>query len=50
VLEAAAEAFGWTGGKGPSGRGHGVACGIDAGSYVALMAEVEVDRTSGRSA
>ena len=25
-------------------RGHGVACGIDAGTYVATMAEVEVDR------
>jgi len=51
VLETAAEAFGWRPGNrpgAPSGRGQGVACGEDAGSYVALMAEVEVDRKSGR--
>lgn len=48
VLESAAEAFGWRPGVGPTGRGQGVACGEDAGSYVALMAEVEVDRASGR--
>jgi len=48
VLETAAEAFGWRPGVGPTGRGQGVACGEDAGSYVALMAEVEVDRASGR--
>jgi CO/xanthine dehydrogenase Mo-binding subunit len=48
VLEAAAERFGWVPSKAPIGRGHGVACGIDAGSYVAHMAEVEVDRAIGR--
>jgi len=48
VLEAAAAAFGWKPGRRPDGRGHGVACGIDAGTYVALMAEVEVERGSGR--
>lgn len=48
VLAAAAEAFGWKSGRAPSGRGQGVACGIDAGTYVALMAEVEVERASGR--
>ena len=47
VLEAAAERFGWTPGKRPSGRGHGVACGIDAGTYVACMAEVGVDEDEG---
>jgi nicotinate dehydrogenase subunit B len=47
VLEAAAERFGWTPGKRPSGRGHGVACGIDAGTYVACMAEVGVDEDKG---
>jgi isoquinoline 1-oxidoreductase len=50
VLETAARTFGWRP-RGPSpargGRGQGVACGIDAGTYVALMAEVEVDRSSG---
>jgi CO/xanthine dehydrogenase Mo-binding subunit len=48
VLEAAAQRFGWVPSKAPSGRGNGVACGIDAGSYVAHMAEVEVDRRNGR--
>ena len=47
VLESAAGAFGWKSARGPSGRGHGVACGIDAGTYVALMAEVEVDKAAG---
>ena len=31
VLKAAAEKFGWKPAKGPSKRGYGVACGIDAG-------------------
>jgi CO/xanthine dehydrogenase Mo-binding subunit len=48
VLEAAAEAFRWKPGKGPSERGQGVACGIDAGTYAALMAEVKVDRATGK--
>ena len=47
VLKAAAEKFGWTPAKAPSGRGHGIACGIDAGTYVAHMCEVEVDRKTG---
>jgi isoquinoline 1-oxidoreductase len=47
VLQAAAKAFGWQPQKTPSGRGHGIACGIDAGTYVAFMAEVEVDKGSG---
>ena len=47
VLKAAAKKFGWQPIKTPSGRGHGIACGIDAGTYVAFMAEVEVDRGSG---
>jgi len=47
VLEAAAKRFGWSSGKRPSGRGHGIACGIDSGSYVALMADVEVDKSTG---
>ncbi len=47
VLRAAAQKFGWTRSKAPSGRGVGVACGIDAGTYVAHVAEVEVDGASG---
>jgi isoquinoline 1-oxidoreductase len=44
VLKAAAEKFGWTPSKAPSGRGYGIASGIDAGAYVAHMAEVKVDK------
>jgi nicotinate dehydrogenase subunit B len=47
VLQAAADRFGWKHAAGPGHRGYGVACGIDAGSYVALCAEVEVDKASG---
>jgi len=49
VLQAAGEAFGWKSTKVPagSGKGRGIACGIDAGSYVALIAEVSVDAATG---
>lgn len=47
VLKAAAEKFGWTPAKTPSGRGYGVACGIRSGTYVATMAEVEVSKKTG---
>ncbi|MGA2961748.1 MAG: molybdopterin cofactor-binding domain-containing protein [Candidatus Korobacteraceae bacterium] len=47
VLEAAAKQFGWKPGKAPSGRGVGVACGLIYVSYVASMAEVEVDKNTG---
>ena len=47
VLQAVAEKFGWSPAKAPSGRGYGVACGPDAGSYVAHMAEIEVDKNTG---
>ena len=47
VLKAVAERFGYTPGKLPSGRGIGMACGTDAGTWVAFMAEVEVDRSTG---
>lgn len=43
VLKAAADKFGWTPAVSPSKRGFGVACGIDAGTYVAAIAHVEVD-------
>jgi len=47
VLKAAAEKFGWKPGKSPSGRGFGVACGVDAGTFVASIAEVDVNKSTG---
>jgi isoquinoline 1-oxidoreductase len=47
VLKAAAERFGWKTAPPPSGRGQGIACGIDAGTYVATMAAVSVDKAHG---
>jgi isoquinoline 1-oxidoreductase len=47
VLKTAAQTFGWTTAKGPSKRGYGVACGIDAGTYVSSIAEVAVDHKTG---
>ncbi len=48
VLKAVADLFGWKPAKSPSGRGYGIACGFDAGSYVAHIAEVKVDKTTGK--
>jgi len=48
VLEAAADRFGWKKAASPSRRGYGVACGIDAGTYVAEIAEVGIDRRIGK--
>jgi len=48
VLQAAAEAFGWQAAAAPSGRGVGLACSIDAGTYVATMAKVAVDPVQGK--
>jgi len=47
VLKAAAERFGWKGAKSPSKRGYGVACGIDAGTSVAVILEAAVDASKG---
>ena len=47
VLEAAAKQFGWKTGRGPSGRGCGMACGIYSNSCNATMAEVAVNRSTG---
>ena len=47
VLKAVARKFDYRPAKPPSGRGFGIACGIDAETYVAAMAEVEVDQKSG---
>jgi isoquinoline 1-oxidoreductase len=48
TLKAAAAKFGWTPKAAPSGRGVGVACGIDAGTYDTLMVEVVVDKATGK--
>ena len=47
VLKAAAEKFGWTPAQAPGKRSYGVACGIDAGTYVAAIAEVAVNAAEG---
>jgi len=48
VLKAVADKFGYVPGKAPSGRGIGIACGTDAGTWVAHIAEVEVDLKTGK--
>ena len=48
VLETTANRFGWLEAGAPSGRGQGMALGIDAGTYVGLAAEVDVDRATGK--
>ena len=49
VLRKVAEEYGWQPRSAPSldGTGRGLACGIDAETYVALIADVTVDRSSG---
>ncbi|NWG13837.1 MAG: xanthine dehydrogenase family protein molybdopterin-binding subunit [Acidobacteria bacterium] len=47
VLQAVADRFGWKKAPAPSGRGYGIACAIDAGTYVAQIAEASVDKSSG---
>ncbi|HLP73594.1 MAG TPA: molybdopterin cofactor-binding domain-containing protein [Bacteroidales bacterium] len=47
-LKSVAEKFGYKPAKGPSGRGIGVAVGTDAGTWVAHMAEVKVDKNTGK--
>jgi nicotinate dehydrogenase subunit B len=48
VLKAAAEKFGWAPAKSPSGRGFGIACLDYLGTYVALCADVDIDKISGK--
>ncbi len=48
VLEVAAEKFGYKPAAGPSGRGIGIACGIDAGTYCAEIAQIALDRNTGK--
>lgn len=47
VLQSAAEGFGWKKAVAPSGRGYGIACGIDSETYVAEIVEVAVNKTTG---
>jgi isoquinoline 1-oxidoreductase len=42
VLEHTAEAHGWQPAKGRSGRGQGIAIGVDVGSYVATAVQLDV--------
>jgi nicotinate dehydrogenase subunit B len=43
VLEAAASRFGWMQSKAASGRGFGLACGTEKGSYFACCAEISMN-------
>ncbi|HOW08922.1 MAG TPA: molybdopterin-dependent oxidoreductase [Bacteroidales bacterium] len=45
---AVAEKFGYVPSKTPGGRGIGMACGTDAGTWVATIVEVKVDKTTGK--
>ena len=47
VLKAVADKFGYVPGKKSPGRGIGIACGADAGTWVAEIAEVEVNIATG---
>lgn len=47
-LKSVADKFGYTPSKTPSGRGIGIACGHDANTWVAAIAEVRVDKSTGR--
>jgi isoquinoline 1-oxidoreductase len=46
VLEAAAKKFGWGQAKPAAGRGFGLACGTEKGSFVATCAEIAIDKKS----
>jgi nicotinate dehydrogenase subunit B len=48
VLNAAAEKFGLKSTKSPSGKGYGIACLDYLGTYVALCAQVDVDKKTGK--
>ena len=48
VLKAAAGKFGYKPEKPRSGRGFGIACGTDVDTWVALFAEVKVDKATGK--
>ncbi len=46
-LKVAADKFDWSGWKPEPGKGRGIALGIDAGTYVTIIAEVKVDTSTG---
>jgi nicotinate dehydrogenase subunit B len=46
VLKGAAEKFGWADYKPAPGRGVGIACGTEKGSFVATCAEIAFDRSN----
>ena len=48
VLETAAKKFGWNPSDAPSGRGQGMACANYLGTYVATLAEVDVNKETGK--
>ena len=48
LLKQVAERFGWVAGPGPTGRGQGVAIGAWRGTLAVAMAEVAVDRGTGK--
>jgi isoquinoline 1-oxidoreductase len=48
VLRAAAEKFGHKFHKGPSGKGYGISCTNYLNTYVATIAQVSVDKSTGR--
>lgn len=48
VLKSAAEEFKWKPMKSPSGRGYGISCAIEVGTYVACIAEVEFEKSTGK--
>jgi nicotinate dehydrogenase subunit B len=48
VIQAAAQKFGYKPGKAPSNRGVGVACAIYSNGYAANIAEVSVNKSTGK--
>src|SRR5690349_16690147 len=46
VLEAATKAFGWGKTKAGAGRGIGLSCGFEKGSYIATCAEIAIERAA----
>jgi isoquinoline 1-oxidoreductase len=47
-IKATADKFGYVPAKGPSGRGIGIAVGVDVGAFVVQIAEVKVDKKTGK--
>jgi isoquinoline 1-oxidoreductase len=47
VMDAVVEKAGWTPGVGPTGQGIGIAISFDATTYIAEVAHVEVDESTG---